>query len=255
MLSLPLSIVGALGLLLVTGRTLNIFSMIGMIMLMGLVTKNAILLVDYTNLLRSRGMGKNEALMTAGPVRLRPILMTAFSTIAGMMPVAIGLGSGAETRAPMGTAIVGGMLTSTVLTLVVIPVMYSVMDDIAGWMKRFLLPAAAAPEWLPAAVLPTVPATGPSTRPNTMRRVTGATDTTHPRKSKRMSVALLPTRFNWTRNPPWTRMTLMPVASTDTDLPGRDGSPILAPGTRPPVALRTRPALSQYVFKSRPSFF
>ncbi len=94
----------------------------------------------------TRGMGKNEALLTAGPVRLRPILMTAFSTIAGMLPVAIGLGSGAETRAPMGTAIVGGMLTSTILTLVVIPVMYSVMDDLAGWMKRSLLPAAAAPE-------------------------------------------------------------------------------------------------------------
>ncbi len=138
MLSLPLSIAGALGLLLITGRTLNIFSMIGMIMLMGLVTKNAILLVDYTNLLRSRGMNKNEALMTAGPVRLRPILMTAFSTIAGMLPVAIGLGSGAETRAPMGTAIVGGMLTSTVLTLVVIPVMYSVMDDIATGTKRLV---------------------------------------------------------------------------------------------------------------------
>ena len=98
MLSLPLSIVGASGLLLVTGRTLSIFAMIGMIMLMGLVTKNAILLVDYTNLLRSRGMSKNDALMKAGPVRLRPILMTAFSTIAGMIPVAIGLGSGAETR-------------------------------------------------------------------------------------------------------------------------------------------------------------
>ncbi len=139
MLSLPLSIAGALGLLLLTGRTLSIFSMIGMIMLMGLVTKNAILLVDYTNLLRSRGMSKDEALMTAGPVRLRPILMTAFSTIAGMLPVAIGLGAGAETRAPMGTAIVGGMITSTILTLVVIPVMYSVMDDIASGTKRFVV--------------------------------------------------------------------------------------------------------------------
>lgn len=138
MLSLPLSIVGALGLLLVTGRTLSIFSMIGMIMLMGLVTKNAILLVDYTNLLRARGFSKDDALMTAGPVRLRPIFMTAFSTIAGMVPVAIGLGSGAESRAPMGTAIVGGMLTSTFLTLLVIPVMYSVMDDISQATLRLL---------------------------------------------------------------------------------------------------------------------
>lgn len=139
MLSLPLSIVGALGLLALTGRTLNIFSMIGMIMLMGLVTKNAILLIDYTNLLRGQGMAKTEAILQAGPVRLRPILMTAMSTVAGMLPVAIGLGSGAETRAPMGTAIVGGMLTSTVLTLVVIPVVYSVMDDLGLLLRRLVL--------------------------------------------------------------------------------------------------------------------
>ena len=147
MLSLPLSIVGALGLLALTGRTLNIFTMIGMIMLMGLVTKNAILLVDYTNLLRSEGMGKTDALLKAGPIRLRPILMTALSTIAGMVPVAVGMGAGAETRAPMGTAIVGGMITSTVLTLVVIPVVYSVMDDLAGWLRRLVFgdESAAAP--------------------------------------------------------------------------------------------------------------
>ncbi len=135
MLSLPLSVVGALGLLFLTGRTLNIFSMIGMIMLMGLVTKNAILLVDYTNLLRRRGMSCRDALLRAGPVRLRPILMTACSTIAGMIPVAIGLGAGAETRSPMGTAIVGGMLTSTVLTLIVVPVVYSLVDDLSRGVK------------------------------------------------------------------------------------------------------------------------
>lgn len=138
MLSLPLSIVGALGLLALTGRTLNIFSMIGMIMLMGLVTKNAILLIDFTNQLRRGGMGKTDAILKAGPVRLRPILMTTLSTIAGMIPVAIGLGSGAESRAPMGTAIVGGLLTSTVLTLVVIPVVYSVMDDVSSFVSRLL---------------------------------------------------------------------------------------------------------------------
>jgi HAE1 family hydrophobic/amphiphilic exporter-1 len=138
MLSLPLSIVGALGLLALTGRTLNIFSMIGMIMLMGLVTKNAILLIDYTNTLRRRGMKKTEAILAAGPVRLRPILMTALSTMAGMTPVAIGLGEGAETRAPMGTAIVGGMATSTLLTLIVIPVVYSVFDDLGGWVQRLV---------------------------------------------------------------------------------------------------------------------
>jgi HAE1 family hydrophobic/amphiphilic exporter-1 len=136
MLSLPLSIAGALGGLALTGRTLNIFSMIGMIMLMGLVTKNAILLVDYTRLLRDRGMGKDEAILTAGPVRLRPILMTALSTIAGMIPIAIGLGAGSETRAPMGACVVGGLVTSTMLTLVVVPVMYSLMDDAGRWVLR-----------------------------------------------------------------------------------------------------------------------
>jgi HAE1 family hydrophobic/amphiphilic exporter-1 len=151
MLSLPLSIVGALGLLALTGRTLNIFSMIGMIMLMGLVTKNAILLIDYTNQLRRQGMNKTDAILRAGPVRLRPILMTTLSTIAGMIPVAIGLGAGAESRAPMGTAIVGGLLTSTVLTLVVIPVVYSIMDDLSAFARRLLLgksktePEPAAP--------------------------------------------------------------------------------------------------------------
>ena len=142
MLSLPLSICGALGGLALTGRTLNIFSMIGMIMLMGLVTKNAILLVDYTNQLRGQGMDKKAALLRACPVRLRPILMTAFSTIAGMSPLVLGLGAGAETRAPMGTCVVGGMITSTVLTLIVVPVMYSLVDDFGSWLKG-LLPGGA----------------------------------------------------------------------------------------------------------------
>jgi len=130
MLSLPLSVGGALGALALTGRTLNIFSMIGMIMLMGLVTKNAILLVEYTNQLRGRGLGKTDALLQAGPIRLRPILMTAFSTVAGMIPIAIGLGQGAESRAPMGTCVVGGMMASTLLTLIVVPAMYSLLDDL-----------------------------------------------------------------------------------------------------------------------------
>jgi HAE1 family hydrophobic/amphiphilic exporter-1 len=145
MLSLPLSVGGALGALALTGRTLNIFSMIGMIMLMGLVTKNAILLVDYTNLLRGRGLGKTEALLRAGPIRLRPILMTAFSTVAGMIPIAIGLGQGAESRSPMGTCVVGGMITSTLLTLVVIPVMYSLLDDLRSWVKRLWPGSDAVP--------------------------------------------------------------------------------------------------------------
>jgi len=136
MLALPLSVGGAFGGLALTGRTLNIFSMIGMIMLMGLATKNAILLVDYTNLLRRQGMEKTAALLRAGPIRLRPILMTACSTIAGMTPIAIGLGAGSETRAPMGTCVLGGLITSTLLTLIVVPVMYSVVDDFGGLVAR-----------------------------------------------------------------------------------------------------------------------
>ncbi|MDF1663044.1 MAG: efflux RND transporter permease subunit, partial [Planctomycetota bacterium] len=151
MLSLPLSIGGALGALALTGRTLNIFTMIGMIMLMGLVTKNAILLVDYTNLLRSEGMTRREALLKAGPVRLRPILMTAFSTIVGMLPIAIGLGAGAETRAPMGTCVVGGMISSTLLTLIVIPAIYSVLDQWGDWVKGLVWGAGSEK---PAGLLP-----------------------------------------------------------------------------------------------------
>ncbi len=158
MLSLPLSVAGALGALALTGRTLNIFSMIGMVMLMGLVTKNAILLVDYTNLLRGRGLSKDEALRRAGPIRLRPILMTACSTIAGMTPIVLGLGDGAESRAPMGTCVVGGMVTATFLTLVVIPVVYSVVDDLRGMTARlFARFAQSAPGVDPP---PAVPARG-----------------------------------------------------------------------------------------------
>lgn len=135
MVTLPLSITGALGALLITGQSISIFSLIGIIMLMGLVTKNAILLIDYTNQRRNQGAGRDEAVLEAGPVRLRPILMTTCSTIMGMLPAAMGLGEGAETRAPMGICIVGGMITSTVLTLLVIPVVYTVFDDIERLLR------------------------------------------------------------------------------------------------------------------------
>lgn len=131
MLALPLSIIGALGFLFLTGNTINIMSLIGMLMLVGLVVKNSILLVDYTNTLRERGMGMREAVLEAGPVRLRPILMTAISTIAGVLPIALGIGAGGESRAPMAIAVAGGMTTSTILTLFVIPVAYTLVDDIA----------------------------------------------------------------------------------------------------------------------------
>ncbi len=130
MLSLPLSIVGAMGLLLIAGKTLNILSMIGVIMLMGLVTKNAILLVDYTGTLRRRGMERTEAILTAGPRRLRPIMMTTFSTIFGSLPVALGIGAGASFRSHMGVAVIGGLLTSMLLTLLVVPVVYTLLDDL-----------------------------------------------------------------------------------------------------------------------------
>ena len=130
LLSMPLSLIGAFGALLITGGTLNIFSYIGIILLMGLVKKNAILLVDYTNTLRARGMERREAIIHAGPVRLRPILMTTFAMVFGMMPIALGIGEGSETRAPMAIAVVGGLITSLFLTLVVVPVAYDLFDDL-----------------------------------------------------------------------------------------------------------------------------
>ncbi len=131
MLSLPLSIVGMAGMLALTGDTLSIMSLIGLILLMGLVTKNAILLVDYTKVLRKGGMERREALITAGRTRLRPIMMTTLAMIFGMLPLALGLGQGAEMRAPLGRAVIGGLITSTVLTLLVVPVVYALFDDFA----------------------------------------------------------------------------------------------------------------------------
>jgi HAE1 family hydrophobic/amphiphilic exporter-1 len=131
MLSLPLSMVGALGAIAIAHQPINIMTMIGIILLMGLVTKNAILLVDYTNTLRRQGKNRREALLAAGPVRLRPILMTTGAMIFGMMPVAIGLSEGGEMRAPMAIAVIGGLITSTMLTLVVIPVAYDLIDRFA----------------------------------------------------------------------------------------------------------------------------
>jgi HAE1 family hydrophobic/amphiphilic exporter-1 len=136
MLSLPLSIVGMAGTLLITGDTINIMSLIGLIMLMGLVTKNAILLVDFTKVLRSRGLDRRTALITAGRTRLRPIMMTTSAMIFGMLPLFFALGEGAEMRAPMARAVVGGLITSTMLTLIVVPVVYTILDDIAAWIGR-----------------------------------------------------------------------------------------------------------------------
>jgi len=137
MFSLPLSIVGMAGMLKLTGDTVNIMSLIGLIMLMGLVTKNAILLVDYAKVLQQRdGMSRREAVIQAGRTRLRPIIMTTLAMIFGMMPLFLAIGAGAEMRAPMARAVVGGLLTATMLTLLVVPVMYTVMDDFSGWLKH-----------------------------------------------------------------------------------------------------------------------
>ena len=135
MLALPFSMVGALGGLYLAGMTLNLFSMIGIILLIGLVTKNSILLVDYANQLRADGMEKTEAMRTAAPVRMRPVLMTALSMIFGVLPAAIGVGPGSETRAPMAVATAAGMLSSVLLTLLIVPVFYLALDDWVTWLR------------------------------------------------------------------------------------------------------------------------
>ena len=138
MFSLPLSLIGVVLALLITGGTLNLMSLIGVIMLMGLVAKNAILLLDAARTLEAEGVDREEALMTAGRKRLRPIIMTTFALIAGMLPVAIGIGEGSEFYRPMATAIIGGTITSTILTLLIIPSFYDSIElSREAWGRRF----------------------------------------------------------------------------------------------------------------------
>jgi len=127
LLSVPLAVVGALLSLFIWQQSLNIYSQIGLVMLIGLVTKNAILIVEFANQLRARGREVSAAVIEAARIRLRPILMTSLSTVFGILPIAIGLGAGAESRRPLGIAIVGGILFSTLLTLVLVPVVYSLL--------------------------------------------------------------------------------------------------------------------------------
>ena len=148
MFSLPVALVGALAGLALTGSTLNMFSMIGIIMLMGLVTKNAILLVDFTNTLRERGMAMREALQEAGKTRLRPIVMTTATMIFGMMPLALALGAGSEMRQGMAIVVVAGLLSSTLLTLVLVPVVYSYVDGLRTRMPALFKRVAWA-SWFP----------------------------------------------------------------------------------------------------------
>ncbi len=137
LISLPLSLIGVMGALAITGHTINIMSLIGVILLCGIVAKNAILLVDFAKWARERnGMPLREALIEAGAIRLRPILMTTFALIAGMIPVALGRGEGAQFRAPLGVAVIGGVITSTVLTLLVIPTFYEIFDNMRSWFAR-----------------------------------------------------------------------------------------------------------------------
>ncbi len=136
MMSLPLSLIGVILALMIFRSTLNIFSIIGFIMLMGLVTKNAILLIDFVNQERKAGANRRAAILAAGRIRLRPILMTTLAMIFGMLPLALGLGEGGEQRSPMGQAVIGGVITSSLLTLVVVPVIYTYLDDLADWLAR-----------------------------------------------------------------------------------------------------------------------
>jgi HAE1 family hydrophobic/amphiphilic exporter-1 len=146
MTSLPLTLIGVVLALMMFGSTLSMFSVIGVIMLMGLVTKNAILLLDFAirareGLLRHDGtrepaLPRNDALLMAAKVRLRPILMTTLAMVFGMLPLALSVSEGSEQRAPMGQAVIGGVITSSLLTLVVVPVVYCYLDDLSQWLKR-----------------------------------------------------------------------------------------------------------------------
>ena len=136
MTSLPLTLIGVVLALLMFGSALSMFSIIGIVMLMGLVTKNAILLVDFAIRAREEGMERADALLLAARVRLRPILMTTLAMIFGMVPLAFALTEGSEQRAPMGQAVIGGVITSSLLTLVVVPVVYCYMDDFSQWLRR-----------------------------------------------------------------------------------------------------------------------
>jgi multidrug efflux pump len=149
LLSVPLAVVGALVSLFIFGQTLNIYSQIGLIMLVGLVTKNSILIVEYANQLRGEGMDIYEGVIEASRIRLRPILMTSFATIFGVLPIALGIGAGGESRMPLGISVVGGMIFSTFLTLIVVPVVYTYLarfTAVRGYEEKDATPKAEPQE-------------------------------------------------------------------------------------------------------------
>jgi len=154
MMSLPLSLIGVVLAMLLTKTTLNVMSLIGVMLLMGIVAKNAILLIDFAKWGRERGMSRRDALIEAGRIRLRPILMTSFALIAGMFPVALGLGEGADFRAPMGRAVIGGVITSTLLTLLVIPTVYEILDEFKEWVMLKVLGRKPSYTHSPEALVP-----------------------------------------------------------------------------------------------------
>jgi HAE1 family hydrophobic/amphiphilic exporter-1 len=159
LMSLPLSLIGVMVSLAITGMTINIMSLIGVILLMGIVAKNAILLIDFAKWAREeRGLPLREALIEAGSIRLRPILMTTFALIAGMIPVALGRGEGAQFRAPLGVAVIGGVITSTFLTLLVIPTGYEILDE---WRQKLSRLVGMTPKQMTGEhPIPAIPATG-----------------------------------------------------------------------------------------------
>ncbi|MBM3462613.1 MAG: efflux RND transporter permease subunit [Armatimonadetes bacterium] len=136
MMALPLSIGGALMGLIVTRQSLGLYALIGIVMLMGLATKNSILLVEYCLMMMHRGMPRSEAVMSSGEARMRPILMTTVAMIAGMTPIAMGIGAGSEVRMTMAIAVIGGLITSTFLTLLVVPVVFTLVDDFSNWLQQ-----------------------------------------------------------------------------------------------------------------------
>lgn len=165
MVSLPLSLIGVVIALFVTGASLNIMSMIGVILLMGIVAKNAILLVDFAKWSKERGLSTRDALIEAGRIRLRPILMTTVALIAGMIPVAIARGEGADFRAPLAIAVIGGVITSTLLTLLVIPTFYEILDQWREWVLVHIRGRSRAPAPAPSLApgFAGSPAPGPAT--------------------------------------------------------------------------------------------
>jgi len=139
-LSVPLSFTGALFSLWVTGRPLSVPAVIGVVLLVGIVVRNAIVLIDFINVQRRQGIDRETAVLTAGPIRLRPIVMTTLTTSLALLPLALGWGEGGESQAPLATVVIGGLICSTLLTLIVIPVVYTLLDDLVAWLKKLLLP-------------------------------------------------------------------------------------------------------------------